>query len=249
MGTMRSCVGPLLLALALAACSPRKPAPSSDDLWTPPLPSPPPLEASLIPPAGTVPASAAASAGPDVSPAGKDFAEEAKILYRVAACAGDAAVPAELDAAVVEAHCKEIRSKIEAYRSHYVDVVKPYLAALKPPGLPKTVVYPFGGGDLATALTTYPEAREITTISLELAGDPRRLRGMTRANLEKSLKRVRVEVSELLLREEYSRSETLKRTQRGDLPGELSFFLVGLAVHGFEPVSLRYFTLTDAGEI
>ena len=40
---------------------------------------------------------------------------------------------------------------------------------------PKKVVYPFAGGDLSTALTVYPDADEITTISLEPAGDPRDL--------------------------------------------------------------------------
>ena len=43
------------------------------------------------------------------------------------------------------------------------------IQALKPAGLPKTVVYPFGGGDLISALTTYPEANDYTTLSLEHA--------------------------------------------------------------------------------
>ena len=45
--------------------------------------------------------------------------------------------------------------------------------------MPKTVVYPFGGGDLLSALVAFPDATEITTISLEQAGDPRRLRTLT----------------------------------------------------------------------
>ena len=36
-------------------------------------------------------------------------------------------------------------------------------------------MYPFAGGDLSTALTVYPDADEITTMSLEPAGDPRTL--------------------------------------------------------------------------
>jgi hypothetical protein len=35
------------------------------------------------------------------------------------------------------------------------------------------VVYPFGGGDLATMLAVYPDATEYTTLSLEGMGDPR----------------------------------------------------------------------------
>jgi hypothetical protein len=181
--------------------------------------------------------------------AGKDFADEAKLLFRVAACAGDAPLPANLDAATVKKHCDEILPKIEAYRTRYVGVVKPFLAAIEPPGLPTTVVYPFGGGDLVTALTAYPDATEITTISLELPGDPRRIHAMSKDSLERSLQQLRRELGELLFVDDYSRSETLKKTQRGDLPAELCFFLTALAVHGYEPVGLRYFTLNPDGTI
>lgn len=180
---------------------------------------------------------------------GKDFVEEARLLFRVAACGSDDPLPADLDASVIRAHCAEIKPKIEAYKKRYVAVAKPFLSGLLPPGLPDKVVYPFGGGDLVTALTTYPNAREITTISLELTGDPRRIRGMSRKALERSLIRLRAELAELYFIDDYSRSETLKRTQRGDIPGELVFFLVGLSIHGFEPVSLRYFTLGPDGAV
>ncbi|MEO7097448.1 MAG: hypothetical protein ABI175_29575, partial [Polyangiales bacterium] len=40
--------------------------------------------------------------------------------------------------------------------------------------------YPFAGGDLSTALTVYPDADEITTMSLEPAGDPRTLEALAR---------------------------------------------------------------------
>jgi hypothetical protein len=242
----------LALAVGLAACgsSPADRAPSpptsavhadAGDGWIGepalvPVGSPPPIASAPIAPAS-------------LSATGKDFAEEARLLFRVAACAGDAPLPANLDAAVVKAHCDEILPKIEAYRTRYVGVVKPFLAALEPPGLPTTVVYPFGGGDLVTALTAYPDAREITTISLELPGDPRRIRAMSADSLSRSLKQLRGELGELLFVDDYSRSETLKRTQRGDLPGELCFFLTALAVHGYEPVSLRYFTLRPDGAI
>ncbi len=36
---------------------------------------------------------------------------------------------------------------------------------------------------------------------------------------------------------------------RGGLPGQLSFFLVGLAIHGYEPVSLRYFRIEPDGSL
>jgi hypothetical protein len=236
-----------LLAALLAACEPHvadgAPPASAPvgppDVWVGTRPPEPETPAPVTP----------APEAPADEAHGKDFLEEVRLLYRVAACGGDAPLPAELDARVVKAHCDEILPKLASYRTRYVDVARPFLTALSPAGLPEKVVYPFGGGDLVTALTTYPAAREITTLSLELVGDPRRIRGMPREALDRSLERFRAELSELFFVDDYSRSETLKKTQRGDIPGELGLFLVGLAIHGYEPVSLRYFTLGPDGSI
>ena len=171
---------------------------------------------------------------------GEDFAAEAKLLYRVVACSGNAALPANLDPQIVDRHCQPLKARMERYRRVYLARAKPFLAALRPSGLPDTVVYPFGGGDLLAALTTYPDARRITTLSLELSGDPRRITKIDNKRLDQSLDLVDHNVGGLLAAND-STSETLMDTQQGDLPGQLSYFLVALAVHGFEPVSLRYF--------
>ena len=132
------------------------------------------------------------------------------------------------------------------YKTKYVSVAQPFLLALQPNGLPTTVVYPFGGGDLLSALTTYPSLTEVTTLSLEYAGDPRRVLGITPERLELSLAQVRRRVSGLLIWTE-STSENMMQLQQGDIPGQLAFFLTGLAVHGQEPVSLRFFRLGPDG--
>jgi hypothetical protein len=44
-------------------------------------------------------------------------------------------------------------------------------------------------------------------------------------------------------------SENLSKQQKNELPGQVSSFLLGLVAGGYEPVAMRYFTLTDAGEI
>src|ERR1043165_8563922 len=106
---------------------------------------------------------------------GQDFTPEAKLLFRVVACQGDEPLPANIDAKVVEEHCKKLQQRIDKYRQTWVSVAEPFIQKLKPEGLPTTVVYPFGGGDLISALTTYPELTEVTTMSLEHAGDPRRI--------------------------------------------------------------------------
>jgi hypothetical protein len=137
---------------------------------------------------------------------------------------------------------------MDAYRAKYVDGGRAFFAALVPDDAPKTVVYPFGGGDLISALVAFPDADEITTISLELAGDPRRIMTIDRARLEDSLAALRVEIGGTL-QVGSNTSENLSASQDNDLPAQVSSFLMGLAAAGFEPVGMRYFQLTDTGAI
>jgi hypothetical protein len=109
-------------------------------------------------------------------------------------------------------------------------------------------VYPFGGGDLISALVAFPDATEITTVSLELAGDPRRLRTLTPAALEHSLGALRAEIGGLISVGSNT-SQNLSAQQRNDLPGQVSSFLIGLVAGGYEPLAMRYFTLDEVGAI
>jgi hypothetical protein len=189
------------------------------------------------------------SAAPAALPStGHDFSAEARLLFRVAACTGSAPIPESLDRGVIYRHCNELEPRMRAYRDQYLAVMGPYLAKLCPAGLPPTVVYPFGGGDLLSALTAYPDATEITTISLEYAGDPRRVATLSASALQKDLARLRRSMLQLLTLSD-SASEDLMQVHRGGIPGQLAFFLVGLAIHGFEPVSLRYFRIEPDGSL
>lgn len=191
-----------------------------------------------------------ATAWADSTDTPHDFIAEAQLLYRIVACApGDGSpLPPELDSKVIEAHCRRILPEIDRYRASWVAQAKPFIEKLRPADLPPRVVYPFGGGDLISALTTYPDADEITTLSLEHAGDPRRVHKLTKASLERSLKVIRETIHGLLAFDD-SKSVNLMRGQRGELPGQLSFFLVALFVHGYKPVSLKYFTVSKDGEL
>lgn len=221
---------PLVLALLIPACTQAQPA-------APPLPATPtPAPATPTPPNSPAPATADRS---------QSFDKELRLLFRMVACAGAEPVPKEYEA-VVAAHCALFEKTMTNYRTKYVAVAQPFLAGLQPKGLPTTVVYPFGGGDLLSALTTYPFLTEVTTLSLEYAGDPRRIVGITPERLELSLAQVRRRVSGLLIWTE-STSENMMQLQQGDIPGQLAFFLTGLAVHGQEPVGLRFFNLTPEG--
>lgn len=191
---------------------------------------------------------AQAPAAPAPSSEALDFTKQVKVLYRVVACAGDEPIPSTFDVKVVEAHCKELTRRTDAYKKTWVGEAMPFIQALKPAGLPTTVVYPFGGGDLISALTTYPDATDITTMSLEHAGDPRRIDTITSKELAQSLALIRSTSSGLLVAND-SKTENLMKGQRGELPGQLSFFLIGLAVHGFEPVSLKYVKTNPDGTL
>lgn len=190
---------------------------------------------------GPAPARSALPAG------GQDFEREARLLYRIAACGGNDPVPAGLEA-VVESHCRALRPLMEQYRKRYVERASAFLKAIQPRELPRTIVYPFGGGDLLSALTTYPDLEEVTTLSLEHAGDPRRIDHADPKSLEENLARLRKGISGLLSLSD-STSENLMQLQRGEIPGQVAFFLVALAIHGQQPVGLRYFRIEPDGSL
>lgn len=178
-----------------------------------------------------------------------DYVKDARLFYRVVACSGTDPLPPALDAATIDKHCEEMAKRFARFTEKYVTPAQAFFAGVRPAGLPQTVVYPFGGGDLVGALVTYPEAKEITTISLEHAGDPSRLAGLTdKRKLAAALQAYRDAIYGLLTLND-STSENLRKLEKGGIPGQLSFHLTGMAVMGFEPVSLRYFRLGDDGAV
>jgi hypothetical protein len=193
---------------------------------------------------------AASARAEDAKPvvAGADFAAEAKVLMKLVACAGDADLPDDWPKPVLKQHCLTLADKAGKYRTRWVDRVRPYLARIVPTDLPKRVVYPFGGGDLVTALAVFPNADELTTISLETAGDIRGLGGLTRKQLKASLDETR-EHLRCLFAVSHSKTTNLKAGSHSSLPGEIAFALAAFSVFDLEPVSLRYFRLDPQGGI
>ena len=178
-----------------------------------------------------------------------DYIKDARLFYRAVACSGGDPLPPALDAPTLAKHCQEMAKRYARFTEKYVVPAQSFFAGVRPAGLPQTVVYPFGGGDLVSALVTYPDAREITTISLEHAGDPTRLAGLTdKKKLGAALQAYRDAIYGLLTLND-STSENLRKLERGGIPGQLSFHLTGMAVMGYEPVSLRFFQLKDDGSI
>ena len=170
-----------------------------------------------------------------------------KPLFNVVTCQGDA-LP-QLDAKAVAAFCASQGKRYEHFRGNWAVKAQKFVGDLLPPELPGELVYPFGGGDSMAALALFPKAKVITTLSLELAGDPRRLPGLTDAKVLKASLSAIANASASTLMSNDSLSKNLSATQQGELPGQLSMHLMGLALAGQEPVSVRFFRVEPDGAL
>ncbi|HEV7557833.1 MAG TPA: hypothetical protein VGO00_20345, partial [Kofleriaceae bacterium] len=184
----------------------------------------------------------------DPVPKGTDFADEIRTLYRVAACGGDDAISDRFSTRMVDAHCKEMASVYKSYKKEWADQAEQFIGDLRPRDIPKTVVYPFGGGDLTSALVVYPDATEITTISLEAAGDVRVIDTIRPATLATDLDSISYEIRRLF-HSAHSTTKSLQAASHSTIPGTVMFALAGLTVHDMEPVSLRYFDIEPDGKL
>jgi hypothetical protein len=182
------------------------------------------------------------------SGAATDFGPQVRVMFRVAACGGDDAIPERFSAKAITTHCQEMAGIYGAYKKAWMDQAQAFIAQLRPADLPTTVVYPFGGGDLSSALTVYPDARELTTISLEAAGDVRVIDSIKSARLNDAVESIGNEIRRLY-QAAHSTTKSLQAVSHFDLPGTIMFALAGLTVHGMEPVSLRYFDIEPDGSL
>ena len=181
-------------------------------------------------------------------PAGTDFGAQARVMFRVAACGSDDAIPPRFSERAITAHCKEMAAVYASYKRAWADEARAFIATLRPRDLPRTVVYPFGGGDLSSALAVFPDATELTTISLEAAGDVRVMDTIKSGKLDDEVFRIGNEIRRLY-RAAHSTTKSLQAASHAELPGTILFALAGLAVHGMEPVALRYFDIEPDGSL
>ncbi len=185
-------------------------------------------------------------------PKGTDFAPQVKAMFRIAACGSDDALPARLASptttAAITRHCAAMAELYAAYKAAWGDKAGAFIGKVRPADAPTTVVYPFGGGDLTSALVVFPAATEVTTISLEAPGDVRSIDTIGVGVLASDLSTIAHDVRRLY-RAAHSTTKSLQAASHSKLPGTLMFALAALAVHGQEPVSLRYFDLQPDGAI
>ena len=180
--------------------------------------------------------------------AGTDFAADVQLMFRVAACGTDDPIPARFSAKMIDAHCREMRAVYAAYRRDWANEAQAFIAKLRPADLPTTVVYPFGGGDLSSALAVFPDAQELTTISLEAAGNVREIDSIPKVRLADDLDSITFDLRRLY-RSAYSTTKSLQSASHSVLSGTIMMALAGLAVHGMVPVSLRYFDIEPDGSL
>ena len=228
----------LQVSVAAAALGPLPPSP--------PEPEASPAAVQLLPPPAPV-----APPGIVLPPSAYvenalDFTPYARTLAHIAACSPLGSLPERFDPRVVESHCKQLAALQERWRQLWLMQAQPFLARVVPHDLPTTVVYPFGGGDLLTALVTFPKATEITTLSLEPAGDPRTIDALTSLDLEPMLAEVREKVNHLF---HYGHSKTIDmgKMAKSKLPGDLTYALVALEMNQLDPVAVRFFHIGAHG--
>jgi hypothetical protein len=177
----------------------------------------------------------------------REMIGEARDLMAVGACEGTP--PATVKADAVAAYCKKMKASRDEFQSKWVAKAQPFFAAHVPGGIQRSVVYPFGGGDLATALVVFPDALEITTLSLEPAGDARALTKLDDKQLKAALATIEKDIGSLY-RSTFSRTMDMTHgLGRDQLPTVLVFTLSALALNGYEPVAMRYFQVADDGNL
>ncbi|HEY6037943.1 MAG TPA: hypothetical protein VIV58_26870 [Kofleriaceae bacterium] len=182
------------------------------------------------------------------APPAHEFLHEGKALLVVGACA-EGTPPETIKPAIVEQHCKVLRKAQEQFKTDWMAKAGAFFAQTVPATVPKTVVYPFAGGDLGTALTVYPDADLITTLSLEPAGDPLDLDRLSEGELRQALGTVEKELGSFYKANFSVTMNMISAMRGGQLPTQLIFSLSALQLHGYELTGLRYFKLSPEGEV
>ncbi|MES1158239.1 MAG: hypothetical protein ABUL67_03970 [Haliangium ochraceum] len=177
-----------------------------------------------------------------------DLMPSVRVLLRVAGCAPSGEIPARFSAATVDAHCKALLAFHEQWRKRWLALARPFFDQVVPADVPARVVYPFGGGDLLTALVTFPAALEITTLSLEPAGDPRAIETLPPSELAVNLTAVRKNVNHIFAIG-HSKTTDMGKMAKSKLPGDLTYALVALTLNDFDVLAVRVFRLGPSGEV
>ena len=149
---------------------------------------------------------------------------------------------------VLSAHCRQLAMLQRWWQHRWLARAQPFLEKVVPTDLPPRVVYPFGGGDLLTALVTFPHATEIDTVSLEPSGDVRSVDTIAAEDLDGALADVR-DMTRRLFAVAHSKTSTMSKMAKAKFPGELALALIALTMNDLEPVAVRYFRVGPDGDL
>ena len=180
------------------------------------------------------------------------FASELAHLRRLVACdarVSDGVKPPEgMTLKQVDGSCKKVKSQVERFRKRWLDKARPFLAGVVPADVSKTIVYPFGGADLMTALTTFPNLSLLTTMSLEWVGDPRAILKLESGDLRRNLGQQHAFLVKLF-QVNHNRTVDLQELNQSPIPAPLVFGLTALDLLGYEPIAARWFHLDASGAV
>lgn len=176
-----------------------------------------------------------------------DLAADALALSRLINCTKE---PSSLRVpkAVHTGYCARLSGVSQRFLKRFSQHEKPLLTQVVPQDAQLPVVYPFGGADLLTALGTYPNATEITTLSLEPSGDVQAASRVEPERLSEALVQVGDNLRRLVA-VEHSKTTNLSAMSQSPLPAEVVFSLYAIGVWGFEPVGFRYFDIAPDGSL
>jgi hypothetical protein len=177
---------------------------------------------------------------------GYDFIKEAEKLYVTAACGEIKGIHDASNAR--KKHCEEVKKYEDKFNAEFTTPAEGFFSKKIPQGISKKVMYPFGGCDLISAMVTFPDAEEITTISLEGAGDPEGLNNVSDEVKTKGLEYFRPIIKAHLITKNTSNASAVA-SETGVVPGQLGFSLAAAKMKGYRPVSLRYFQVEPDGSL
>lgn len=192
----------------------------------PRLTPPPPARRSPAPVASVAPARPA------------EFRREVKRLFATMFCVGRGD----------DWPCQLLSHELRRIRNQYTLSVKRWFNRRRPASAPKTVLYPFSGGDLATVMAAYGPGQRFYHLSLEHGGPPDPLVKMNATQRHKA-RLVFVRVARDLATHSFNFSEVLQAQEKAGVPGILPLLLTGLRLHRGRPTGLRYFQLTPQGKL
>lgn len=180
-----------------------------------------------------------------LTPQGHDFAARAIWMTEVLLADG-AEAPAGIKQSDFATQKAFFKSKMAGYQARFSGPLEKVLGPLRPKDLPRAVVYPFGGSDLGAALAAFPNLTEVTTISLESAGDPRALPLTKGAQITGAMLIAKQFLGTFFDRHDNSHANVWGM-ENSILPAQLTFSLGEALVFGLRPVSLRYFRIETNG--